>query len=244
VVECGGLENRCASLGVPRVRIPPPPLLGQNCLQNAHGCAWASQWTTVRRCPCPCGVFTHRGRARGAGTPEALDSVDPPTGGCAGGDLGLTRPRIGGDVAARAERREIIRHSRIRVPQTPQPRARAKAGIRGDRRRQSPTKKPRRPQKRPHHRHPRPDPRTTPLAGLPWSSGLAFGRSPTTPFEPSTVTERAYRLWGKAGLEKFSLHEARHSGARGRTGLDMVRETGCYSLLGAGSRSPMRHRHI
>jgi hypothetical protein len=141
---------------------PSPSATRTKLPANAHGCAWASQWTTVRRCPCPCGVFTHRGRARGAGTPEALDSVDPPTGGCAGGDLGLTRRRIGGDVAARAERREIIRHSRIRVPQTPQPRARAKAGIRGDRRRQSPAKKPRRPQKRPHHRHPRPDPRTTP----------------------------------------------------------------------------------
>jgi hypothetical protein len=36
VVECGGLENRCASLGVPRVRIPPPPLTEPNSHHSAE----------------------------------------------------------------------------------------------------------------------------------------------------------------------------------------------------------------
>lgn len=49
------------------------------------------------------------------------------------------------------------------------------------------------------------------VAQLPWSSGLIFGRSPTTPFDPSVITERAYRAWDRAGLERFSLHEARHT---------------------------------
>ena len=49
------------------------------------------------------------------------------------------------------------------------------------------------------------------LNELPWSSGLAFGRSATTPFDPSVITERAYRAWDRAGLERYSLHEARHT---------------------------------
>jgi integrase len=49
------------------------------------------------------------------------------------------------------------------------------------------------------------------LSQLAWSSGLVFGRSETRPFEPSVVTERAYRTWRRLGLEQYSLHEARHS---------------------------------
>jgi hypothetical protein len=41
--------------------------------------------------------------------------------------------------------------------------------------------------------------------------GLMFGRSPTGPFDPSVSTERAYRAWDRAGLERYSLHEARHT---------------------------------
>jgi integrase len=49
------------------------------------------------------------------------------------------------------------------------------------------------------------------LDRLTWSTGLVFGRSPTTPFDPSVITERAYRIWSRTRLESYSLHEARHT---------------------------------
>jgi integrase-like protein len=40
---------------------------------------------------------------------------------------------------------------------------------------------------------------------------LVFGRAPDRPFEPWTVTERARRAWGAAGLTPITLHECRHT---------------------------------
>lgn len=44
-----------------------------------------------------------------------------------------------------------------------------------------------------------------------WSHGLIFGRSATKPFNPSSVTKRADRIWKRAGLERITPHEARHT---------------------------------
>lgn len=60
-----------------------------------------------------------------------------------------------------------------------------------------------------------------------WSKGLAFGRSPTQPFEPVTLAYRARKAWAKTNeyetkraldggrepylLEPITLHEARHT---------------------------------
>jgi integrase len=41
--------------------------------------------------------------------------------------------------------------------------------------------------------------------------GLVFGRSASSPFEPSAVTERARKAWAAAGLDRIVLHEARHT---------------------------------
>jgi integrase len=43
------------------------------------------------------------------------------------------------------------------------------------------------------------------------SEGLAFGRIASIPFRPQAVTERADRAWKKAGLQRITLHEARHT---------------------------------
>lgn len=42
-------------------------------------------------------------------------------------------------------------------------------------------------------------------------SGLVFGSSPSTPFQPSNLWRRAQRAWKRAGLEPIGLHEARHT---------------------------------
>jgi integrase len=42
-------------------------------------------------------------------------------------------------------------------------------------------------------------------------SGLVFGATPETPFQPSNLWRRAQRAWGRAGLEPIGLHEARHT---------------------------------
>jgi integrase len=47
--------------------------------------------------------------------------------------------------------------------------------------------------------------------GSAWSHGLAFGRSPTQAFDPSTVQARADRAWKAAGQTRITLHEARHT---------------------------------
>ena len=41
--------------------------------------------------------------------------------------------------------------------------------------------------------------------------GLAFGRSPSRPFNPTTITGRAARAWDAAGLTPIGLHECRHT---------------------------------
>jgi integrase len=43
------------------------------------------------------------------------------------------------------------------------------------------------------------------------ASGLFFGRTPETPFQPTTVANRAARAWKAARLEPITLHEARHT---------------------------------
>jgi integrase len=41
--------------------------------------------------------------------------------------------------------------------------------------------------------------------------GLAFGRSATRPFEPVSVQARADKAWAEHGLERVTLHQARHA---------------------------------
>lgn len=41
--------------------------------------------------------------------------------------------------------------------------------------------------------------------------GLAFGRSATLPFDPSSTRVRALKAWRLAGLESIGLHECRHT---------------------------------
>jgi integrase len=41
--------------------------------------------------------------------------------------------------------------------------------------------------------------------------GLAFGRSATLPFDPSSTRVRALKAWRRAGLEPIGLHECRHT---------------------------------
>ena len=51
-------------------------------------------------------------------------------------------------------------------------------------------------------------------AGSRWSddtAGLAFARTPTEGFEPSTLSDRAAKAWTAAGLRSITLHEARHT---------------------------------
>jgi len=45
----------------------------------------------------------------------------------------------------------------------------------------------------------------------PWREGLVFGRSPESPFNPSTINNRASRAWKDAKLERITLHECRHT---------------------------------
>jgi integrase len=40
---------------------------------------------------------------------------------------------------------------------------------------------------------------------------LAFGRTPYSPFDPSTVQDRADRAWRDAGLERVTPHVCRHT---------------------------------
>jgi integrase len=42
-------------------------------------------------------------------------------------------------------------------------------------------------------------------------TGLVFGSSAETPFQPSTLWRRAQRAWRRAGLEPIGLHESRHT---------------------------------
>jgi integrase len=42
-------------------------------------------------------------------------------------------------------------------------------------------------------------------------AGLVFGRSPTRPFEPVSVQARADKAWAEHGLERVTLHIARHA---------------------------------
>ena len=42
-------------------------------------------------------------------------------------------------------------------------------------------------------------------------SGLVFGSSAETPFQPSNLWRRAQRAWKRADLEPIGLHEARHT---------------------------------
>jgi integrase len=42
-------------------------------------------------------------------------------------------------------------------------------------------------------------------------SGLVFGATPETPFQPSNLWRRAQRAWKRASVEPIGLHEARHT---------------------------------
>jgi integrase len=43
------------------------------------------------------------------------------------------------------------------------------------------------------------------------AEGLVFGRSPTQPFDATTLTRRAQTVWKTAGLKPIRLHECRHT---------------------------------
>ena len=49
------------------------------------------------------------------------------------------------------------------------------------------------------------------LLALGRTHGLAFGRSASHPFNPTTITGRAERAWDAAGLRPIGLHECRHT---------------------------------
>jgi integrase len=49
------------------------------------------------------------------------------------------------------------------------------------------------------------------LLQLEWDKGLAFGRKADDAFRPYTLTDRAYRAWEAAGLDRITPHEARHT---------------------------------
>jgi integrase len=65
--------------------------------------------------------------------------------------------------------------------------------------------------------------RSVPIAGVlrdylvehklrcPWTDGLAFGRSPSQPFNDRTVVTSAERGWKKAKLARITPHECRHT---------------------------------
>jgi integrase len=69
----------------------------------------------------------------------------------------------------------------------------------------------------------RADQRTTPIVGAlrdvlvehkarqGRDSGLVFGSSAETPFQPSNLWRRAQRSWKRADLKPIGLHEARHT---------------------------------
>lgn len=49
------------------------------------------------------------------------------------------------------------------------------------------------------------------LLGLGWTEGLVFGVSASSPFTGTPTTERAARAWAKAGLDRITMHECRHT---------------------------------
>jgi integrase len=49
------------------------------------------------------------------------------------------------------------------------------------------------------------------LLSLDWTDGLVFGVSAYSPFTGTPTTKRADRAWTKAGLQRVTLHECRHT---------------------------------
>jgi integrase len=49
------------------------------------------------------------------------------------------------------------------------------------------------------------------LLSLGWSEGLVFGSSAQRPFAGTPTADRAKRAWAKAGLDRITLHECRHT---------------------------------
>jgi integrase len=49
------------------------------------------------------------------------------------------------------------------------------------------------------------------LLSLDWTDGLVFGVSASSPFTGTPATKRADRAWTKAGLQRVTLHECRHT---------------------------------
>jgi integrase len=49
------------------------------------------------------------------------------------------------------------------------------------------------------------------LLALGWHEGLAFGRAKDVPFNSEPVNTRAYKVWAKAGFQRITLHECRHT---------------------------------
>jgi integrase len=79
------------------------------------------------------------------------------------------------------------------------------------------------------------------LLGLAWrdeSEGLVFGLSATVPFPPTPLANRAKAAWRKAGLERITLHECRHTFAS----LMIAAGVNVKALLGVhGARQHLDH---
>jgi integrase len=69
------------------------------------------------------------------------------------------------------------------------------------------------------------------------TEGLVFGRSATRPFCATTITKRTFKAWEDVGLERITLHEARHTFASYAIAGGRERQ-GALGLYG-----PREHQH-
>lgn len=62
-----------------------------------------------------------------------------------------------------------------------------------------------------------------------WSEGLAFGRTPDRPFDPTALAARSRKAWTAAELDGLTLHEGRHVAASLMVGAGLgVKEVSSY----------------
>jgi hypothetical protein len=71
------------------------------------------------------------------------------------------------------------------------------------------------------------------------TKGLAFGRSPEVPFNSERVNSRAYGAWRRAGLERITLHECRHTFASLMIAAGVARDHAGSTPFGS-KRAPRR----
>jgi len=71
--------------------------------------------------------------------------------------------------------------------------------------------------------------------------GFYFG-SATKPFDYDSLTQRAYRAWEAAGLERITLHESRHTYRSYLDSIPAISETRADRYMGHSNKS-MRSRY-